>query len=927
MITTETISTRSGVELRVETRLEPGQIEVALQAPAGQTCHLHWGVRQPNQAGWRVPPPGSWPADSKAIGSDALQTPFARLKGQAVVTIRLRPLAAFAALEFVLFFPEHNRWDNNDGRNYQVQLPVAETLSLAQVLRQQAGTAESTFERIFDLDEQSQVGVLVTKEAGRYQAHLLTNLPGDVVLHWGLARRSPHEWFLPPESMRPPGTIIWQGQTTETPFQPQAGYSGLRLDFPENEAPLGLQFVLKQMEKTQRWIKNRGANFYVPINVGLTAPTGADLSAIEDLAGEMVRAEMTHHSWTLMHRFNLAFDLLDRVGADADALALLYVWLRFSALRQLTWQRHYNTKPRELAHAQDRLTQKLSELFRRESALRPLTRLLLTTVGRGGEGQRIRDEILNIMHRHHINEAAGHFMEEWHQKLHNNTTPDDVVICEAYLEFLRTDGQAERFYEVLAAGGVTRQRLESFERPIRSQPRFVPHLKQGLIHDLENFLRILKASHSGTDFETAIQAARGRLDPSLQGQLDELWRHRHDPASALVYWVGRVTQVRRELSGLLTQADGARELLYLDLALEQHLRGLVEQHIHLRVTGDQLVELIARLLENVTLTYADPELAACSRHWDRLAAEPRFSTAWSLQAKSVLDRMGRGLGAWIDRFYQLLQPKAIYLGQGFQAETWTITLFSEEVVRGSSLGFVLSMLLHRLDPILRQSAQLGNWQILSHGHGAGIIEVTPALRALQLRHFDTPVVVVADHVSGDEEIPEGVTAVVAPDVTDIVSHVAVRARNARILFAACHETELLRHLKSLQGQWVELEVNAAGDVLIHENVARTKAQPAPPPPITMVQTAVGETSRQVLSQAEFVPTLVGGKSLRLAELRARLPEWIHTPPSVALPFGVFEKVLASEPNQDVAKRFAPLAKQAERETRAASPACGRWFSN
>lgn len=27
-------------------------------------------------------------------------------------------------------------------------------------------------------------------------------------------------------------------------------------------------------------------------------------------------------------------------------------------------------------------------------------------------------------------------MEEWHQKLHNNTSPDDVVICEALLAYL-----------------------------------------------------------------------------------------------------------------------------------------------------------------------------------------------------------------------------------------------------------------------------------------------------------------------------------------------------------------------------------------------------------------------------------------------------------------------------------------------------------
>lgn len=30
-------------------------------------------------------------------------------------------------------------------------------------------------------------------------------------------------------------------------------------------------------------------------------------------------------------------------------------------------------------------------------------------------------------------------MEEWHQKLHNNTSPDDVVICEVVVSSFDTD--------------------------------------------------------------------------------------------------------------------------------------------------------------------------------------------------------------------------------------------------------------------------------------------------------------------------------------------------------------------------------------------------------------------------------------------------------------------------------------------------------
>ena len=56
--------------------------------------------------------------------------------------------------------------------------------------------------------------------------------------------------------------------------------------------------------------------------------------------------------------------------------------------------------------------------------------------------QAVRDEILNIMHRNNIGEKRGTWMEDWHQKLHNNTTPDDVAICEAFIAFLKSGATA-----------------------------------------------------------------------------------------------------------------------------------------------------------------------------------------------------------------------------------------------------------------------------------------------------------------------------------------------------------------------------------------------------------------------------------------------------------------------------------------------------
>jgi alpha-glucan,water dikinase len=281
-----------------------------------------------------------------------------------------------------------------------------------------------------------------------------------------------------------------------------------------------------------------------------------------------------------------------------------------------------------------------------------------------------------------------------------------------------------------------------------------------------------------------------------------------------------------------------------------------------------------------------------------------------LRAKAVAERIARALSAWIDRFYHLLQPKAEYLGRGFQAEPWTVTLFSEEVVRGSSLGFALSMLLRHLDPLLRQSAQLGDWQVISRGRGAGLIEVVNSLRSLQGRQFDSPRVIVADKVLGDEEIPEGVTAVISPDTTDVVSHVAVRARNANILFVSCYDAATLDRLKSMQGQAVQLEVNPAGDVVIAETAAVAPA-PAPAPTRSQPTIRARPFSKYALAAGEFNDQVVGSKALHLAGLRDRVPDWIHVPVSVAVPFGVCEKVLALEPNRAAARRCRDLITQAE----------------
>jgi alpha-glucan,water dikinase len=770
MTTTERMLTGSGIVLSVEKNVADDTAEVTIRTEDQRNCLLHWGVRQQRYTPWQIPPEGIWPEGSYTFDHAALRTPFRRENGRGWITIRIDRSMDLRLIDFVIYFPDEDNWDNNHGRNYRIEVPA----------------------------------------------------------------------------------------------------------------------------------------------IGKSAPFEASLGDKElaGLAEEIIEKEMSRNSWTLMHRFNLCYDLLDRIrGNDTNGLALIFVWLRFSYLRQLDWQRNYNTKPRELGHALDRLTLKLADRYVREPGDREMIRLIMTTLGRGTDAQRVRDEVLNIMHRHHIKEVSGHFMEEWHQKLHNNATPDDIVICEAYLEFLRSNGNLAAFYKRLEEGGVGKERLEGYERPIRSHPDFIPHLKEALIRDFEHFLGILKEVHSATDLGTSIHLARHLFDAELHSLMDFIWFHHDDGKIPVGAMVEKITYARRRIMNQFHgRPERVRDFLFLDLALEDFLRLLVERSLGAKPDSNQLVDLEAMVLENLCMSGADTEFTYCLRHWERLGKMPRFDREWSLHAKAVIDRMVRAMGDFIDRYYRLLQPKAEFLGNSFHAANWTITLFSEEVVRGRT-AFVLALLLRTLEPLLRKSAALGSWQIISSRMVTGTVEQVESLKSIQTKNYSNPVVIVAGTVAGDEEIPKGVSAIITPAVVDILSHLAVRARNAGLLFATCHDPEPLQRLKSLSGHRLRLSVNSKGDVVFEEG--REEVEVPTPHLLPRAGLSRPEFTAYAIPSKEFTGRNVGGKANNLRRLKGNLPEWIGLPVSVALPFGVFEKVLEEESNREIAGRCEELVRGLE----------------
>ena len=100
-------------------------------------------------------------------------------------------------------------------------------------------------------------------------------------------------------------------------------------------------------------------------------------------------------------------------------------------------------------------------------------------------------------------------MEQWHQKLHNNTTPDDVPICQALINYIDSGLDVGQYWATLKEAGIDAKRLASFDRSIQAEPSFRQDQCQGLKRDLTEYLKTLKAVHSGADLSSAVNYVFG----------------------------------------------------------------------------------------------------------------------------------------------------------------------------------------------------------------------------------------------------------------------------------------------------------------------------------------------------------------------------------------------------------------------------------
>lgn len=297
----------------------------------------------------------------------------------------------------------------------------------------------------------------------------------------------------------------------------------------------------------------------------------------------------------------------------------------------------------------------------------------------------------------------------------------------------------------------------------------------------------------------------------------------------------------------------------------------------------------------------------------------------ALQGVAVLDRLRRALAEMSDRVFQRIGGPSTAMGTAFGCEQWAVQLFSEEVIRGGP-AFALSLMLGNVEGAFRAAANLGSWQIISPVTSIGRVLVVPDLHEFQNEVYKEPTVMVAKRVSGEEEIPEGVVALLTPDAPDVLSHVSVRARNEKVLFAACHDSWHLEEIQKRQGKVIRIIPAASGEVrweevseqeMSHEDSDASNAKHR-----GWLKMSVPKwNGKFVVMMDEFADGVVGAKSRNIAGLRKKIPDWIQLPSSVTLPFGTFEHVLDMKENCEIKSELNGQLKNVEERPAATLEQC------
>ncbi|KAF8399420.1 hypothetical protein HHK36_015285 [Tetracentron sinense] len=176
---------------------------------------------------------------------------------------------------------------------------------------------------IKEVSVQNFVNISVTEcpETDKNLVHLETDLPGDVVVHWGVCRDHDKRWEIP-TAQYPPETKIFKKKALRTLLQPKEDGHGSWGLFSLDKEFMGFLFVLKLNENT--WLNYMGCDFYIPLASATSLPIQASQSQTEGQEKQVILSPPQNESSKIIipERFDSHFADISGNTAEADQVVL-----------------------------------------------------------------------------------------------------------------------------------------------------------------------------------------------------------------------------------------------------------------------------------------------------------------------------------------------------------------------------------------------------------------------------------------------------------------------------------------------------------------------------------------------------------------------------------------------------------------------------
>ncbi|CAA2955276.1 alpha-amylase 3, chloroplastic [Olea europaea subsp. europaea] len=302
------------VEGKITIRLENGKDDEIWQLTVGCSLPgkwiLHWGVNYIDDVGseWNQPPPDMRPPGSIPIKDYAIETPLekslASLEGESIYEVKIdfNTNSSIAAINFVLKDEETGSWYQHRGRDFKVPLidclqddgnivgakkglglwlgPLRQIFNM--LLKPEAANSKEDIVKLslqkrglqgfYEeqaivketlVDNSVVVSVRHGLETAKNLLYIETDLPGDVIVHWGICKDESKAWEFPSEPY-PPETSRFKDKALQTLLERKDSGHGSSGSFILDEGFVAFVFVLKLNENT--WLNFHGNDFFIPLS-------------------------------------------------------------------------------------------------------------------------------------------------------------------------------------------------------------------------------------------------------------------------------------------------------------------------------------------------------------------------------------------------------------------------------------------------------------------------------------------------------------------------------------------------------------------------------------------------------------------------------------------------------------------------------------